>query len=332
MRRLSEAKKMEQKESKLIRGFRESGRPIVVSVSGGKDSTAMALWLKEQEFEKTNPIFYVFADTGWEHPDLMDYIENYLNEKVFGGALNIVRSKKYPKGMVELVEKRGMFPSRKIRFCTQELKIFPIRDFIDGVRAEYVDREIPLNTIGIRAAESVARSKMLEFEPGTMLDRTRMEKPLCDTWRPLISFVVKDVIEIHTRNGIAPCPLYLRDTLPASRVGCWPCIMNRKSEIKSVALTDPKRIDEIRALEKIVEIKARERYAKKGETFESLGYTPPTFFQSRNGTGEQWPIDKVVEWSKTSYGGKQMELFLPNEEERGCQMWGLCDVPSEDDE
>lgn len=36
--------------------------PIVASVSGGKDSTAMCLWLQEQGLEFTP----VFLDTGWE--------------------------------------------------------------------------------------------------------------------------------------------------------------------------------------------------------------------------------------------------------------------------
>lgn len=315
-------------DSAMTEEFRASGRPIIASVSGGKDSTAMALWLKEQGFEETNPVYYVFSDTGWEHPELMEYIETYLNDAVFNNDLRVVRSKKYPGGMPELVEKRGMFPSRKIRFCTQELKIFPIRDFIKEIKEKHPDLEKPLNTVGIRAAESVARSKMLEFEPGTMLDKTAKGAELCDTWRPLISATLADIVDIHSRNGIRPCPLYLRDTLPASRVGCWPCIMSRKSEIKAVALTDPDRIAEIRRLETIVTKNATERYAKKGETFETLGYAEPSFFQAKDGTGECWPIDKVVQWSKTTRGGKQFELFVPaNEAERGCQMWGLCDLP-----
>ena len=313
----------------MVDKIKASKRPLVVSVSGGKDSTATALWLKEQEMGKTNPIYYVFADTGWEHPELYSYINDYLNDKVFGGALHTVRSKKYPKGMSDLVVGRGIFPSRRIRICTQELKIFPIRDFIREIKEQHPDCEIPINTVGIRAAESKPRSKMLEFEPGTMLDRTQ---PLCDTWRPLITATVKDVVGIHGRNGVRPCPLYLRDTLPVSRVGCWPCIMSRKVEIRAVAVTDPARIDKIRELEEVVTEKARKRYAEQGETFESRGFGPPSFFQAREGNSHSWPIDKVVEWSQTSYGGKQMEMFLPDESEAGCQMWGLCDVPHDEEE
>ena len=59
-----------------IQEIKDSNRPIVCSVSGGKDSIAMALWIKEQGLEESNDVHYVFADTGWEHPVLYEYIES----------------------------------------------------------------------------------------------------------------------------------------------------------------------------------------------------------------------------------------------------------------
>ena len=47
---------------------------LLISVSGGKDSAAMAIYfLKEAKLP--NKLRYVFADTGWEHPDTYEYIE-----------------------------------------------------------------------------------------------------------------------------------------------------------------------------------------------------------------------------------------------------------------
>lgn len=51
----------------------------IVSVSGGKDSTALLLLAIEQETENLQA---VFADTGHEHQQTYEYIE-YLNDKVF---------------------------------------------------------------------------------------------------------------------------------------------------------------------------------------------------------------------------------------------------------
>ena len=290
-------------------------RPLVVSVSGGKDSTAMALWMIEEGLQ--DRCTFVFADTKWEHPDLYQYIDEVLEPLL--GKIHRVTSAKYPGGMVDMVKQRGAFPARIYRFCTEHLKINPLKLFMDNFEAETgLD---PINCVGIRAAESVRRSKFEMWENGGPMR--------CDTWRPLIDWLVADVVEIHNRHGVPPCPLYLRETNASSRVGCYPCIMSRKSEIRAVAEADPWRIDQIRQLEAEVGDAMEARLEAKGQTLEELGRARPGYFQSRDGKdGKTWPIDKVVEWAKTSKGGKQFELFTADEP--GCQMWGLCDLGDND--
>ena len=286
-------------------------RPLIVSVSGGKDSTAMALWLIDQGLR--DRCTFVFADTQWEHPDLYKYMDQVLEPVL--GKIHKVTSKKYPGGMADMVKQKGAFPTRMIRFCTEHLKVNPLREFF----ADYRERTglDPVSVVGIRAQESHRRSKFEEWDNGGPLK--------CDTWRPLISWLVEDVIAIHNKHNVPPCSLYLRDKNAASRVGCYPCIMSRKDEIRAVAEEDSWRIDQIRELEAEVTEVMRAKLEAKGETFESMGRTEPGFFQARKGRGGQcWPIDKVVEWSRTSRGGSQIEMFHTSEP--GCQMWGLCDI------
>jgi len=286
-------------------------RPLVVSVSGGKDSTAMALWLIDQGLR--DRCTFVFADTKWEHPDLYKYLDEVLEPKI--GKIHRAVSEKYPGGMPDMVKSKGAFPSRMIRFCTEHLKVVPMRNFINSVR-EQTGVE-PISVVGIRAQESKRRSKFEEWDDGGPMK--------CCTWRPLITWVVDDVVAIHRKHNIPPCSLYLRDDHPAQRVGCYPCIMSRKSEVLAVAQQDPWRIDEIRQLENDVTKVMVEKLKERGETLESLGRSKPGFFQSRDGRdGKCWPIDKVVEWARTSRGGVQFELFHTSEP--GCQMWGLCDI------
>jgi len=281
-------------------------------------------------------------DTGWEHPRTYEYIAHDLPAVI--GPITIIKA---PLTMVELVLKRGMFPSKRRRFCTQELKVFPMMRHLADLQDAVGD---VINTVGIRHGESKARSKMPEWEWSSGFD--------CEVWRPLIRWTEDHVIEIHQRHGLVPNPLYLQG---ATRVGCWPCIYARKSEIRLIADIDPSRIDLIRSLEEKVAIAAAYRYAEKGETFESLGYVKPAWFQAPvsnrtevecehdgpegylpqgcprcNGTGvyvkrsgEPWSIDRVVAWSRTDYGGKQMrmnELFAASERDAGCMRWGLCDT------
>mgnify|MGYP006274940077 CR=1 FL=1 len=277
-----------------------NGRRVVASVSGGKDSAAMSLYLTELGIEHDR----VFMDTGWEHPLTYEYLRGSLTEKL--GPIQWLQPK---RSMEELVLHKGMFPSRMRRFCTQELKVLPMQRHIRVLQDS--DGDV-LNTVGIRAGESEARSKMPEWEWQDGFD--------CEVWRPLINWSEQDVIDIHHRHGLRPNPLYLQG---AERVGCWPCIYARKEEVRLIAAIDPDRISRIRTLEAQVAEKAHARAAAKGETLEN----DPAWFQAKNGgTGECWPIDRVVEWSRTSRGGRQFELFTAGERDAGCMRWGLCET------
>lgn len=277
------------------------GRRVIASVSGGKDSSAMSLYLRELGIEHDR----VHLLTGWDSPITLEYIRGELTRAI--GPIVELRGDLL---MADLIRKKGIFPSRVTRFCTQELKVRPMQRYI----AQLVDAgEDVVNAVGIRRAESLARSRMSEWEWSSGFD--------CETWRPLVEWTEQDVIDIHTRHGVRPNPLYLRG---AERVGCWPCIFARKSEIRQIADMDPARIDEIRALEAELGAAMTERAAARGEAVRQL----PTFFQGAGRHEGGASIDSVVAWSRTMRGGvhedKQEELFAAADE--GCMRWGLCET------
>lgn len=287
---------------------RLAGRRVIASISGGKDSAAMSLHLRELGIEHDR----VFMDTGWEHEKTYEYLRGELTRVI--GPIVEIRGK---LPMPELVKKKGMFPQRTRRFCTQELKVRPMQSYI-AARVEA--NEDVVNAVGIRHTESAARARMAEWEWSEGFD--------CEVWRPPISWTEQDVIDIHARHGLRPNPLYL---MGASRVGCWPCIFARKEEIRLVADTDPGRIDLIRLLEAQVGEVAAARAEHKG-TVSDL--PDPAFFQAslRDDDGRRLctPIDRVVEWSRTSRGGRQMEMFAADPADAGCMRWGLCDTGDAD--
>jgi 3'-phosphoadenosine 5'-phosphosulfate sulfotransferase (PAPS reductase)/FAD synthetase len=308
---------------------RLNGRRVVMSLSTGKDSVAADLFLTECGIEHDR----IFLDTSWENAAVARHLE-YLREKL--GPITALSG---PLGMVDLIRKKGMFPSRARRFCTEELKTFPARDYLNALMESGDDM---VNAVGIRRDESEARSKMPEWEWMDGFD--------CEVWRPLVTWTLEDVIAIHKRHDIKPNPLYL---LGMERVGCWPCINSNKGELRKIAEIDPARIDEIRALEVEIGAKARVRHDARVAKYEAGGiealnkrergfmfdedgslkpFHPPHFFQSplKEEGGKTWPIDRVVEWSRTKFGGRvadrQADLLSFGGINDGCMRWGMCET------
>ena len=236
-------------------------RQIIASVSGGKDSTAMALWLKENGFDYQA----VFINTGWEHNSTLEYLHEYLPQ--FIGDVHTVEG----PGMMDLVKTKERFPSPNVRFCTGELKIRPMKRYMRSLPTDVV------NAVGIRAQESAKRANDPEWEENPSLH--------CETWRPIIHWTEKDVIAMHHKHNVLPNPLYLKG---AERVGCWPCIFARKREIRMLSRLSPDRIAEIRELEHHVNIRRQQK---------DPNAKPMTWFQRG---GYSMPIDHVVQWAHSN--------------------------------
>jgi len=243
----------------------------------------------------------VFMDTGWERPATYEYLRGPLTEKL-GPIVEVGR----PGGMVQLVRDKKMFAGRIARFCTEELKLAPMKAYIQGHEHDVV------NAVGVRAAESLSRAKLTPWEWSSGLD--------CEVWRPVLRWTFDDVVAIHRRHALEPNPLY---ALGAERVGCWPCIFARKDEIRLLAEMDPARIAEIAALETELDAGQAIRAAAKGVPVKRR----PTFFsrpEFADGVGHT-PIARAVEWSRTAHGGNQFELFH-DPSNAGCMRWGMCDT------
>lgn len=230
----------------------------IVQFSGGKDSLASLLWVRNN---LTTDFITVFADTGWESPETYDYIEDIKNKLNLN--LVTVKSKKF-KDFLDLAKKKKRFPSVKARFCTTELKSKPMIDYIlDDIQDDV------LIVQGIRAEESNARKLMQKqctyfkfyHQPygknkkGKPKYHTYRKKDVLaftdafadDILRPVFEWTAQEVIDYILKNGLEPNPLYKKGF---KRVGCYPCIMSNRVDIKSLKLTDPERITFLEQKEK----------------------------------------------------------------------------------
>lgn len=273
----------------------------ILSLSGGKDSLAAKLALIEAGIEHRT----VAADTEWESETWAPYLE-YLRSEL--GPIDVVG---VPGGMVAKVKERAGFPGRMQRWCTGELKLRELRAYHDNYSMSFGAET--LNVVGVRAEESEERSKVPEYEDNDEWNGW--------IWRPILRWTIEDVLAIHHRHGLKVNPLYERGH---NRVGCYPCVMSTKEDIRLVAEHEPARIDQIRELEAWC---TDERARRNAEQPGRYKHARATFFQHHPDRPEIYGIDAVVAWSRTKRGGKVLPL-LPEPPRGGCFKWGLCEPPA----
>lgn len=113
----------------------------VVGLSGGKDSTAMALWLAENE---PREYVYLCTPTGDELPEMFAHWRK-LSELLGRPIIPIVAST-----LSTLIEDYNALPNWRMRWCTRQLKIEPTKQFLlanapaisyVGLRADEEERE-----------------------------------------------------------------------------------------------------------------------------------------------------------------------------------------------
>ena len=208
-------------------------RTLVVATSGGKDSAAMALWLK---FESglPNPLRFVFNDTGHEHPMTLAYL-NTLAESL---DQEIERAPaKFTFESLAVHKKR--FPAARRRFCTEELKLKPMGRWIGASGLTDI-----VLCQGVRAEESQRRAKMPVWDQ-TLGDMGGF----FPIWRPIHAWTTEDVFAIHKRHDCPTNPLY---EMGAGRVGCWPCIYVSHRELRNAFRRDPDLLPRLEAMEAAV--------------------------------------------------------------------------------
>jgi 3'-phosphoadenosine 5'-phosphosulfate sulfotransferase (PAPS reductase)/FAD synthetase len=311
----------------------------ILSLSGGKDSVALLAWARRTGL---NPI-PVYLDTVWEwdEPDAegkTHYRHLDLLEARLGPFIRLTPASAYAAwrsaGMptptwaeewerelpqdsfIEVVRKKGIFPSRVAKWCTEELKIYPFALWLDVFR-QITGEDVQV-LVGVRAEESAERALMSEREYSKVYD--------CDVWRPLLNWKLADVMAEHHRAAIPVHPLYRHG---AERVGCFPCVNASKAELRLVGELAPKRIQTIREVE--AEIghtmfteDVRTEKTKVAKALEAQGMSAEEAWEKAGPSVRPIGIDAVMAWANTKRGGKEIQLERPR---TGCARWGLCELP-----
>lgn len=227
----------------------------VLGLSGGKDSSALALYVKENRPELD--VAYFFTDTGYELPETIDFIDKLESKLGFIHRLNS-RSLNGIEGRGEvefssLLRKNGNYlPSQRDRWCTVAMKLKPFEKWVDGFISEGYKIK---NYVGIRADEP--------HRSGFMT----IDKPIESVFPFREDGIVKsDIPNILRRNGL-DLPEYYKWR---SRSGCSFCFYQQKIEWLKLMEHHPDLFEQAKQFEK-----ADDDSSVTGERFYWLGKGTP---------------------------------------------------------
>ena len=172
----------------------------ILSLSGGKDSTALAIFMRD----KVPEMEYVFCDTGEELEETYDYLERL--QAYLGKEIKYLKSNR--QGFRDLLDARnGYLPSPQARWCTQYLKIVPFE--------QYVGDDEVVSYVGIRADET--------YRKGYVSTKKNVHAvyPFIDA-----GIVKADVFRMLEESGLG-IPEYYEWR---SRSGCYFCFYQQRIE------------------------------------------------------------------------------------------------------
>ena len=203
---ISEAHEFIQKESEKY-----SITSIVISFSGGKDSTVTADLVVKALSDPS--IVHIFGNTTLEFPFTTEYAERFRKNNpkaIFRIALN------REQNFMKVCEDIGP-PARMMRWCCSMFKTGPITRILNRY---YRDKNI-LTFYGIRKCESVSRSKYNRVEDNAELVKIQKQKVAS----PIFYWMDIDIWLYLLGENIDFNNAY---RLGYDRVGCWCCPNNNE--------------------------------------------------------------------------------------------------------
>jgi 3'-phosphoadenosine 5'-phosphosulfate sulfotransferase (PAPS reductase)/FAD synthetase len=192
----------------------------ILSLSGGKDSAALAIYMRDRVPEME----YVFHDTDMELPETYDYLARL--EALLGRQ---IQRSKAALGFDHWHRTYGyMLPSQQRRWCTKMLKLKPFEAFCG--------EDLVYNYIGLRADEK--RAGFLSSK-----ENIKSVYPFRED-----GLVKADVFRILEESGLG-LPKYT--DWGRTRSGCFFCFFQQKIEWVRLLETYPERFEEAKRYEEM---------------------------------------------------------------------------------
>lgn len=209
---------------------------VVCNHSGGKDSQAMYLFLRD--LVPAERLVIIHADLpGVDWPGIEEHIKDTTSHE-----FRVVRAK---KTFFDMVRHRRMFPSPKYRQCTSDLKRGPIAKEVRRICNERGFTTV-INCTGIRADESCQRAKNT---PIKINRRETNSKRTWIEWLPIFDLSTPAVFETIRSAGQEPHWAYAAGM---TRLSCVFCIMSSQQDLWTAASLRPDLLEKYDQLEQEV--------------------------------------------------------------------------------
>ena len=214
----------------------DRSRRHIIPLSGGKDSTAVAVYMLEHHGDL--PLEFVFTDTGAELPETYSYLRRF--EAIFDVEINRLTALDLPELKVRSKGGRrspfdvllnevysGFLPNPQARWCTRMLKIKPFEHFVgDDDAFSYIGIRADENREGFRSGGQAEPKEGVESsraKPVVLSNRNNILPvyPLKD-----IGLGIDDVRDLLLGSGLGLPPYY--DW--RSRSGCYFCFYQQVGE------------------------------------------------------------------------------------------------------
>jgi hypothetical protein len=198
----------------------------VLGLSGGKDSAALALYMKQNHPEL--PIQYFFTDTGQELPEVYEFLGKL--EAFLGPIQRLNPGNRDFKFWLRI--NNSFLPSPSARWCTRKLKLDPFKDWIKPWLKE---KHRVYSYVAIRADEDHREGMVVQ-------------DPLIEIRMPFREEGIDrdGVIDILESSGIG-MPKYYDWR---SRSGCTFCFFQQKIEWVRLKKIHPDKFEEAKSFEK----------------------------------------------------------------------------------
>lgn len=170
-----------------------NGIAHVVGVSGGKDSTCIALSLQERE---PRPYIYVYTPTGDELPEMIAHLLR-LEQRLGAPIVKLTNGT-----LASVIEDNKMLPNFRARFCTRILKLKPYGQFMAAAAPA-------VSYIGIRDDEDEREGARPGGDYAAVETKVQQDFPF-QRWgwgiEEVLAFLAERGIEIPARTDCARCP------------------------------------------------------------------------------------------------------------------------------